>query len=62
MKDRRAMDMTVGSPVRLIIMFAIPLFIGNHFQQIYSVVDIKIVGYELGDYIVSALGATCSVY
>ena len=29
-------DMTTGSPMRLIVMFTIPLLIGNVFQQLYS--------------------------
>lgn len=28
-------DMTKGNPMRLILLFAIPLFIGNIFQQVY---------------------------
>lgn len=31
-------DMTSGSPIRLILAFAIPLFIGNVFQQMYSII------------------------
>ena len=32
-------DMTVGSPLRLIVMFTIPLLIGNVFQQLYNIAD-----------------------
>lgn len=35
----RVRDMTQGNPIRLILGFAIPLFIGNIFQQFYSMVD-----------------------
>lgn len=35
----RVTDMTSGEPLKLILLFAIPLFIGNVFQQIYTVVD-----------------------
>ena len=31
--------MTVGNPVRLIIQFMIPMFLGNVFQQFYNIVD-----------------------
>ena len=55
-------DMTEGSPVRLILMFAIPLFIGNIFQQVYSMVDTMVVGYHLGDPAIAAIGATSSLY
>ena len=35
----RVQDMTAGSPFSLILAFSVPLFIGNIFQQIYSMVD-----------------------
>lgn len=41
-------NMTAGSPVRLIIGFAIPMFLGMLFQQFYSMVDTIIVGQYLG--------------
>ena len=37
-------DMTQGSPARLILFFALPLLVGNIFQQAYTVVDTAIVG------------------
>ena len=39
------LDMTQGNAVRKILAFAIPLFIGNIFQQIYSMVDTMVAGY-----------------
>ncbi len=41
-------DMTVGSPLRLIVMFTIPLLIGNIFQQLYIMADMAIVGRTIG--------------
>ena len=58
----RTGDMTAGHPVKLILRFAVPLFIGNIFQQIYSMVDTMIAGYTLGDAAIGAIGATTSVY
>lgn len=58
----RIQDMTEGNPLRLILMFAIPLFIGNIFQQVYSMVDTMVVGYHLGDSAIAAIGATSSLY
>lgn len=55
-------DMTSGDPIRLILSFAIPLFIGNIFQQFYNMVDTMVVGYTLGDSAISAIGATSSLY
>ena len=55
-------DMTKGSPIRLILMFALPILIGNVFQQIYSIVDTMVAGYNLGDEAIAAIGATSSLY
>ena len=44
------LDMTKGSPSKLITKFIIPIIIGNIFQQLYSMVDTIIVGgYWNGD-------------
>ena len=51
-------DMTTGSPMKLVLSFAIPLMFGNLFQQFYSMVDTIIVGQYLG---VDALAAVGSV-
>ena len=37
-------DMTAGSPGKLIITFAIPMMLGNIFQQFYTMADTMIVG------------------
>jgi len=50
--------MTEGRPVRLIVLFALPLMFGNIFQQLYSVVDSMIVGKTLGVSALAALGAS----
>ena len=34
-----AMDMTQGSPTRLIVLFSLPLLAGNVLQQLYNMVD-----------------------
>lgn len=36
-------DMTTGSPARHILTFALPLLLGNLFQQLYNVVDSVVV-------------------
>ena len=51
-------DMTVGSPLRLIVMFTIPLLIGNVFQQLYNIADTVIVGRTIGVQALAAVGAT----
>ena len=44
----RVKNMTQGSPAKLIFFFALPLFIGNLFQQIYNMADTLIVGRTIG--------------
>lgn len=61
-KSMIIMDMTTGSPLKHILIFALPLFIGNIFQQIYSMVDTMVAGYTLGDQSIAAIGATSSLY
>ena len=54
--------MTEGNPLSLIIMFALPLMVGNIFQQLYTVVDTMVVGKALGVDALAALGATDWLY
>lgn len=54
-------DMTTGNPVKLILLFSIPLLIGNIFQQFYSMVDTIIVGRFLGVKSLAAVGSTGSM-
>ena len=61
MKHQKTLNMTTGSPIRLLIRFAIPLLIGNLFQQAYSLTDSIIVGQFLGAHALAAVGATHSV-
>ncbi|QHQ60959.1 MATE family efflux transporter [Anaerocolumna sedimenticola] len=50
-------DMTVGKPSRLILGFALPLMIGNIFQQTYTLVDTIVVGQVVGVEALASLGA-----
>ena len=54
-------DMTTGNPVKLILLFSIPLLIGNIFQQFYSMVDTIIVGRFVGVEALAAVGTTGSM-
>lgn len=51
-------DMTQGAPIVLILTFALPLMVGNIFQQLYTVVDTMVVGQVLGVSALASLGAT----
>ncbi len=50
-------NMTAGKPGKLIFTFALPLMLGNVFQQLYTVVDTMVVGKFLGVGALAALGA-----
>ena len=52
----RTLNMTTGSPSRLLFSFALPLMFGNIFQQLYTVVDTAIVGRGVGMVALAALG------
>lgn len=54
-------DMTKGSPMKLIVLFAVPMLIGNIFQQVYSLVDTVIVGKYLGADALAGIGSTGTV-
>lgn len=51
-------DLTMGSPLKLIIYFTIPLLIGNLFQQLYNTADTMIVGRTIGFNALAAVGVT----
>lgn len=54
-------DMTTGSPLKHILTFAVPLLIGNLFQQFYNMVDSLIVGNYVGSDALAAVGTCGSV-
>ncbi len=55
--SNRIRSMTEGSPTRLLITFALPLMLGNVFQQLYTVVDTAVVGQGVGVEALAAIGA-----
>ena len=58
----KAKDMTTGKPMRLILAFALPLFLGDLFQMFYNLVDAAIVGRVLGPEALAAVGAAAPGY
>ena len=54
-------ELTHGNPAKLILLFTLPLFVGNVFQQFYSMIDMLVVGQVLGKDALAAVGATGSV-
>lgn len=55
------LDMTKGSPLKLIVKFIIPVVLGNIFQQLYNMVDTIIVGRCVGLDALAAVGATGTI-
>ena len=53
---KRELVMTQGHPAKLLMAFALPLMLGNVFQQLYTVVDVAIVGQGVGMEALAALG------
>ena len=55
-------DMTKGAVLPLILLFSLPILIGNVFQQFYQLADIFIVGRLLGNNALAAVGASAPIY
>ncbi|WRS30679.1 MATE family efflux transporter [Actinomycetaceae bacterium MB13-C1-2] len=51
-------NLTSGTPWKVIVIFAVPLLIGNVVQQLYQVIDAMVVGQHLGVNSLAAVGAT----
>ena len=58
----RTIDLTRGSIMKALLLFAVPLFISNLFQQLYNTADTMIVGNVLGDQSLAAIGSTSAVF
>ena len=54
-------DMTAGDPMKLILNFTMPIFIGNVFQQFYNMADAVIVGKFVGNQALAAVGSTGTI-
>lgn len=59
---KRTTDMTVGSPTKHLLVFALPLVVTNLGQQLYMIVDAAIVGRGVGVKALAAVGATDWIY
>lgn len=58
----KSVSLTEGKILKSLVMFAIPILIGNIFQQLYNVADTAIIGNVLGDQALAAVGATSALY
>lgn len=57
-----SINMTEGDILKNLIYFAVPVIIGNIFQQLYNVADTAIIGNILGDNALASVGASTPVY
>ncbi len=65
MEEKRksaALDLTNGEPLRLLILFAIPMFIGSLFQLLYNMVDSAVLGRFVSKSALAAVGATATAH
>lgn len=60
-KTSNIRDLTVGDPMKLIMGFAMSLFWGMLFQQLYNIIDTAIVSWTLGKEAYSGMGSTGAV-
>jgi len=60
--NSRTTDMTCGSPLPLILRFALPILLGDCFQLVYSAVDTMVAGHFLGEGAIAAIGATGVIF
>lgn len=63
MKKRRrdTLDMTEGSPAKVLLIFAVPIILSNLFQQLYNIIDSLIVGNYLGTHALAAVGSSGAI-
>ena len=54
-------DLSKGNPLKVILQFALPLYIGQLFQLCYGVIDTRVVGSVLGEAALAAVGATTAL-
>lgn len=60
-QPEKANDMTYGTPWKRIILFFIPLFLGNIIQQLYNAIDAIIAGHFIGPEALAAVGANMPI-
>ncbi|MBE6955530.1 MAG: MATE family efflux transporter [Ruminococcaceae bacterium] len=60
-KGRMAVDMTTGSPTKVLIMFALPMIFSNIFQQFYNIVDMLVVGNQIGSNALAAISTSSPI-
>ena len=54
-------DLSKGKPLKVILQFALPLYIGQLFQLCYGVIDTRVIGSVLGEAALAAVGSTTAL-
>lgn len=62
MSMKKEINLTTGDIKKVLLIFMIPIFFANLFQQLYNTVDTMIVGKYLGDNALAAMGSSASLY
>ena len=60
--SEKVKDLTTGNPIKLMLLYAVPVLLGNIFQQIYNFADTIIVGQKLGENSLAAVGCTGGMF
>ncbi|WP_027127722.1 MATE family efflux transporter [Fusobacterium perfoetens] len=60
-KNKKTLNMTEGSIVKILLLFSIPLILGNLLQQTYNTVDSIIVGNYVGSNALAAVGSSAII-
>lgn len=60
-KDKKTFNMTEGSIIKILLLFSIPLILGNLLQQTYNTVDSIIVGNYVGSNALAAVGSSAII-
>jgi putative MATE family efflux protein len=58
MEKEHKLNMTNGKPIPILLRFALPMLVGSVFQQLYSIVDMLVVGNIIGSRALAAIGAS----
>ena len=57
-----SIDMTEGTPWKKLLLFTLPLLVGNLFQQLFSTVDAIMLGNFVGDHALAAVGSSMPIF
>lgn len=59
--QKKAINMVTDSPGRALLLFALPMILGNLFQQFYNIIDSVVVGRFVGEEALASVGASYSI-